>query len=160
MQELGKLLDSNEKLLWQGKPKFFPYFLGILILIIIGSLLTFALVYYIKITILNVLAFAIFIVLPLYKTAEWVFLYYAITDKRIFLQKGIIGRKFSIINKDSITNVQLQVSWYDKFFGNIGTILIHTPTSFIKSRSSVTPWPYQLNGIENPYEVFKMVKNE
>lgn len=28
MKEFDKILDENEKILWQGKPKFWPFFLN------------------------------------------------------------------------------------------------------------------------------------
>jgi uncharacterized membrane protein YdbT with pleckstrin-like domain len=64
---------------------------------------------------------------PIYKFLVYKYTYYAITNKRVIIQKGLIGRDFEIVDFDKITNAEVNVGVLDKLFGgNSGSILIST----------------------------------
>lgn len=164
MRELNKVLDNNEQVLWEGTPKFWPYFLGssigitILALFWLVIMLPFFLVALISIFTGSLfgLAFllfppfwigiALFIGLPLYQYLVHKHIYYAITDKRVIIQRGLIGRDFDSIDFDNIRNAHVNVGLFDKLFGDSGSLMISAGKMYI------------LRNIENPYDVFKNFK--
>ena len=172
MKEIDKILVEDESILWEGKPKFWPFFLSRSIFVIIIAL--FLLIPLIsaltgRIVIqgdyygTNVLAIphfwiAIFLILgtPIYVGLSLRYSHYAITTKRILFQKGIVGRDFEIADFDKITNAEVNVGVFDKLFGGrTGSIKISTAGSFTQTRKGPINKPYVISNIENPYEVFK-----
>lgn len=176
MRELDKVLDSNEKVLWEGKPIFLPYFFGgVIVAYIIYLVLGIFLFPFLLIPLLFLLFgiifastfsiwFLLFIPLLLIVIIFLIFLpgfyiglvhknlYYAITDKRAIIQGGLIGRDFKFIDFDKIANADVDVGVFDKMFNkNTGSIVIMS--------ASLGPGSVQmLKNIENPYEVFKFFK--
>jgi hypothetical protein len=89
--------------------------------------------------------------------------YYAITDKRIIMQTGWIGRDFHIMDFDQITNSYVNVGIFDKIFGkgNTGSIIIITAglTADTPGQNGLQKaFNSSLMSISNPYEVFKFFK--
>lgn len=103
---------------------------------------------------------AVFIGFPLYSILVHKHTYYAITDKRIIIQKGLIGRDFEIIDYDQVTNAEVNVGILDKLLGkNSGSILISTAGSFTYTRQGPVNKPYTLSHVKDPYHVFKFFKD-
>ncbi|MEK6952323.1 MAG: PH domain-containing protein, partial [Nanoarchaeota archaeon] len=97
--------------------------------------------------------------IPIYQILVYKHMYYAITNKRILFQKGLICRDFEMIDFDQITNAEVNVGLFDKLFGgDSGSILISTAGSFTYGRNGPVQRPYTLRNIANPYEVFKFFK--
>lgn len=96
----------------------------------------------------------------IYKWLLYKHLYYAITDKRIIIQKGVIGRDFEYIDFDQVTNSEVSVGFWDKVLKqNSGSILVSSAGSFACTRQGQQiSKPYTVSNIENPYEVFKFFK--
>ena len=169
MRELDKVLDQNEKVFWEGKPKFWPFFLS-------GFL---------------VVTFAIFLVMsgplissgissgnysfiflpyfwigvgflfggPIYQALVYRYTYYGITNKRVLIQKGLIGRDFEMVDFDQVTNAEVNIGFLDKLFGGgSGSILISTAGSFTYTRRGAVQKPYTIRNIGNPYNVFRFFK--
>ena len=177
MRELDKVLDQNEKVFWEGKPKFWPFLLGgSIITIICGLFWMVFLIPFIVIAAINIsqgglFGWGIFLLphfwvgivlvfgIPIYQILVYKHMYYAITNKRALFQKGLIGRDFEMVDFDQITNAEVNVGLFDKLFGgNSGSILISTAGSFTYGRNGPVQKPYTLRNIENPYEVFKFFK--
>lgn len=175
MRELDKVLDESEKVFWEGKPKYWPFFLGrslplaIFALFWMGFLSVFIIISFLapgpfKYIIFLTPHFWIGIILlfgpPIYNGLAYKHTYYAITDKRVILQKGVIGRDFEIVDFDQITNAEVNVGLFDTLFGKgSGSILISTAGSFTHGRHGRTiSKPYTISNIENPYKVFKFFK--
>ena len=178
MNELDKVLDKNEKVFWDGKPKFWPFVLtGIIAIQIIGlfflipSIIFIIIVFSTSNTEIANLGFAVFLFPQLwigvflvfgpliYKTLLHKRIHYAITNKRVILQKGLIGRDFEMVDFDQITNAEVNVGIIDKLFGNgSGSILISTAGTFTYGRRGIAHKPYIISNVENPYEVFKFFK--
>jgi len=177
MRELDKVLDQNEKVFWEGKPKFWPFLLGgSIITIIFGLFWMVFLIPFIVIAAINIsqgglFGWGIFLLphfwvgivlvfgIPIYQILVYKHMYYAITNKRALFQKGLIGRDFEMVDFDQITNAEVNVGLFDKLFGgNSGSILISTAGSFTYGRNGPVQKPYTLRNIENPYEVFKFFK--
>ena len=145
MRELDKILD-NEKVLWEGRPQFWPFiisnsliviFIWFFIFIFLGPFLGFffSLFFLLLMNVLgNILGAIISVLISLllffvppfiYQVFAFKRTHYAITDKRVIIQKGIIGRDFEIIDHDQITNAEVNVGIADKLFGkNSGSIFI------------------------------------
>lgn len=171
MKELDKVLGHQESVLWEGKPQFLPYFISSfivaafgLIFLVVGAI---PLVEGIRQGEWVLLAFPHFWVgvalvfgVPLYTYLAYKHIHYAITDKRIIFQSGLIGRDFKMVDFDKMTNAEVNVGILDKLFGkNSGSILISTAGTFTYSnkRGKVSK-PYQLRHVTNPYKVFKHLK--
>ena len=97
--------------------------------------------------------------IPIYQILVYKHVYYAITNKRVLFQKGLIGRDFEMVDFDQITNTEVNVGVLDKLFGGgSGSILISTAGSFTYTRRGAVQKPYTISHIDNPYEVFKFFK--
>ncbi len=178
MRELEKVLDQHERILWEGTPRFWPFLLsGSAITTIFGLFWMIILIPFIGIAVhdilfnSHVLGFGIFLLphfwlgiglvfgIPVYKILVYKHTYYAITDKRVIFQKGLIGRDFEIVNFDQITNTEVNVGVFDKLFGsNSGSILVSTAGSFTYTRQRSVQKPYIIRNISDPYNVFKILK--
>ncbi|MFC1775034.1 PH domain-containing protein [Nanoarchaeota archaeon] len=76
---------------------------------------------------------------PIYNIILHRHMHYAITNKRVIIQKGVIGRDFEMVDFDKITNAEVDVGFFDQIFGgNSGTIKIATAGSFTYTRSGPT----------------------
>jgi len=170
MRELDKVLDQNEKVFWEGKPKFWPFFLGgfagaifgIFFLVIGGIFVVQGIAsgnYFFILLPHFWIGVGFVFGVPIYKALVYKHTYYAITNKRVLLQKGLIGRDFEMVDFDQITNAEVNVGLLDILFGRkSGSILISTAGSFTYTRRGPVQKPYTISNIENPYDVFKFFK--
>lgn len=178
MKDYIRILNDNENVLWEGKPRFAPFFarsfssipVGIFILSIVWS-------YYstffnlssrlvgsqpLSINLLFMIPFAVLgisaMMSPIYRLFEYSNVYYVITDKRVLMQNGVIGRDFQIIDFDKIQSAEVNVGIVDKLLGGeSGSIYIDTGrVSF--SRNNSFSRPYILHHISKPYDVFSFFK--
>ena len=172
MDELDKILDKNEKVFWEGKPKFWAFLLSSSVPAMIFGLffMIFLIPFIIIATIKGGLwGWGIFLLphfwvgiififgIPTYQILVYKHIYYAITNKRVLYQKGLIGRDFVMVDFDQITNAEVNLGLFDKLLGgNTGSILISTAGTFTGRRGMSRP--YTLRNIENPYDVFKFFK--
>ena len=175
MNEFDKILDEKEKVLWHGRPQFFPFLFSNLTFLLLG-IFFFSFGYIQVKTHPNLLSNAdisgllLLYALPslgvffffgtfIYLAFAYRITSYAITDKRVIIQSGIIGRDFQFADFDQITNAEVQINLIDKLLGkNSGTILISTPGTFEKSKYGPVSKPYRLSSISKPYEAFKFFK--
>ena len=202
MKEIDKVLDDNEKVFWEGRPRLWPYLLtGAIPLFIFGIIWNAFLVPFVFVgwfmpkftastlpdmalqgvntvgpTKSMITAFFVgwnlflvpFVLIglwmlfgtPIYKWLLHKHLYYAITNKRLIIQKGVIGRDFEYVDFDQITNAEVRVGFWDKMVGkSTGSIYLSTAaSSSISQRQQALPLPYTLSNIDRPYEVFKFFK--
>ncbi len=155
MYEFDKVLNKGEKILWDGKPVFRPYFMGSIGLVIFGTIFFLAgLVVFIMAIVTKQYLLLLFphfwiglgiaVGVPLYRYFSYKYIAYAITNKRVLIQKGIIGRDFDFVDYDQIRNVSVDVGFFDKVFGKeSGTLEIYTGAAST----------YILENIQNPYQV-------
>jgi hypothetical protein len=152
MNEIDAIIEKGEKILWEGKPVFWPYYFPNVVLGLIA--LIFA-----------PLIFPIIIALYLfiYPILYYNVVHYAITNRRVIFQTGVIGRDFKIVELSEINNSYVNVGIVDKIFNqNTGTISVFVPGDMMylntKRGTSAVPRPNMLAHIESPYEVFKYFK--
>lgn len=171
MLEIDKILEDKEKVFWQGKPKFWPFFLsgfgtaifGLIFLIAGGVFVIQGIARgnYLFLFLPHFWIGVGFVFgIPIYKALVYKHTYYAITNKRVLIQKGLIGRDFEMLDFDQITNAEVRVGLLDIIFGRrSGSILLSTAGSFTYTRrGQAIQKPYTLSHIPDPYEVFKFFK--
>lgn len=155
---LENILESNEKILWQGKPnhkramfKTYTYCFFLAIGIMLMSM-------YVGVNFFNpahrlsVLIIVIFIALSCLlmifagkkesKNSHYIF-----TDKRIIVQNNLLGEKYKIIDYATVTDISVKVNFFDNRYGT-GTIVL---TSYARIIAS-------LYHIDKPYEAFKTMQ--
>src|SRR3989344_5466519 len=108
MSEFNKILDKNEKIAWEGRPHFGNYFLlsGFfaviaLVFLIVGFM--FQGVFY-----LFIISFVLFVIF-IARIMNYRLLAYAITNRRVILQSGIIGADYKSIDFDKIQEINVDV---------------------------------------------------
>lgn len=173
MKELDKILEADERVFWEGGPKFWPYFLtGITRTSLFGLVWMAFLTPFIIVSSSETKGLDIFLTpfllvglwvligIPIYKVLLYKRLHYAITEKRVIIQKGVIGRDFEYIDFDQVTNAEVTVGFWDKVLKqNTGSIIISSAGSFTYPRQEhPVSRPYTISNIDNPYDVFKFFK--
>lgn len=178
MKDYKQILNDNEKVLWEDKPQLTPFFasslssipIGLLVLYIVwnyyatyfnlsalqggGNSPSLTFLFMIPVMLLGISA----TISPLYRLLEFKNVYYVITDKRVLIQNGLIGRDFQIIDFDKIQSAEVRVGILDKLLGGgSGSIYIDSGRlSYSRNRSY--SHPYVLLHIAKPYEVFSFFK--
>lgn len=170
MNELDKIIEKNEKVLWEGKPVFLPYIvsrciISVIIGIVMGLLILIPLYlegspFVFGPVLVYMFIFLFFVVLiPIYNIWAYKHIHYAITNKRVLLQSGIVGRDFKIVDFDQITNAEVAVGLVDLILKkNTGSLAISTASTFIVQKGNTIPRPYLMIHIQSPYNVFKFFK--
>ncbi len=176
---LEKVIDNNEQIMWQGKPGRFLYTLGnpvfyifalfwaLVDLFIIGMIWTinrggsaFSGMggFLIPFFILHLIPVWIAIFSPIYRFFAWRKIEYAITSRRVYIMSGIIGRDFQSLEHYEIQQLFVNVGLLEKM-QNRGTIRL-TPDVTTRSRgsNSRTTSGHRLKNIENPYDVYNLLK--
>ena len=176
MNETAKVINQDEKIIWQGQPQFWPYLMGSFGTIIFGFFWCAFLspfIYYFfmgKAPFLAWVIFSPFILIgiycvlfsPLYSFLVYKFIWYVITDKRIILQSGLVGRDFDYLDFDKVENATVDVGVVDKVFGrNSGNVLINRTLVAESSRAgggTSTEALFIFIHITDPYAVFELLK--
>ena len=162
------ILDNDEKIVEKFKPNFTrfvllssifiaifltPFFVvGLFILLggedgLIGGLVT-----------LIFAAFALLIT-PLTNSVRYKKTAYCYTNKRVIIRTGFIGADFEAIDFDMIGGMNVKVDFLDKLVKpNTGTIIFASPASPMIQNGQGGRSGYSFLHIENPYEVYKRVK--
>jgi hypothetical protein len=90
----------------------------------------------------------------------WLFLSYknvgyAITDKRVVIRTGLFGIDYQIIDHDKLDNIRVNINPIENMIG-VGSIIFNT--GVMSSGKHPSPVEASFLGIENPYEVFRRLK--
>lgn len=168
MTTVQDVLDPKEKIVWQGKPKFWPFIWPSFFAILFGlffmaiPLFIFAVDGDVFILLFPHfwIGLAIAIGAPLYAILVHKHVEYVITEKRVLIKKGLIGRDFDSIDFEKIQDVSVNVGLVDKIFGT-GTIVATSAGAlqFPQGRGMIRGMPGSLfKSIEKPYDVYKLLK--
>lgn len=171
LPEFDSIMNEGEKILWFGKPKFIPYIFSDFVPGIFT--LSFGIIW--LLVSINIKPdnkalgadwnyFWLFGLLPIlqvfYSLLNKILSYsntaYAYSDRRVMMRSGFIGTDFKIIDYDKISDIEVTVSVIERMY-NVGTIRFfsgRTQTDEGNTTKLYDMW----TAIENPYEVFKMVK--
>ena len=163
------ILDNDEKIVEIFKPNFVRYVVLSSIFVIVFSI-PFLLVGFLTvfngddsfiagIVFLSVAAFLL-LPMPLFNFVRYKKTAYCYTNKRVLIRTGFIGADFEAIDFDMIGGMNVKVDFMDKLVKpNTGTIIFASPASpMIQNGQSVGRAGYSFLHIENPYEVYKRVK--
>lgn len=162
MNEIGKILEKNEKFEWDDKPKYSAYITSIIMGLIFLSIVGTAIIIFGKQSQLWFIALAAICLFSLIiGQLRYNATHYAITNKRVIIQTGIIGRDFKSIDYDQIQNASVDVGLLGIMFG-VGTIKIFTgemesySSGSGKNRTTGMRSKYDtLNYISDQYAVLK-----
>lgn len=169
------MLDINEHLIWEGKPDRVTYVIGqpffYLIALVWGafdSIFIFAFMqgdgfgsmgfFIIPFFLLHLMPVWIAIIGPIYRFINWNYIEYAITDKRIYIASGIIGRDIKLVEFSQVREPSVRVGIIEKL-RNCGTVRL-TPFSRADNsgNNTISIQAGALHHISEPYEVFKRIK--
>jgi len=177
MENISEVLDKNERILWQGKPAFLPFAFGRLFKAFLALFMLAGAIFYIFYTAMYInhwpttdtitlivftlgifspllLVLLFFVVAGFIRAFVWKVTEYAVTDKRIILKSGIIGREFRMIDFDKVSNIEVHVDFVDKLFRkNTGSLYIYGNFSNLPLNK-----PYLVEHVMDPYNIFKGVK--
>jgi hypothetical protein len=204
--EVSKILDANEKVLWQGKPNFLLFaisrtvscgcmaiFFSIFFSVFAGTFGTMILGFLgastlrspvdrvtgsvaipspttsseanTLLTTSTSVAGIIFLCWVLFLVFVYILVLlsyrnyaYVITTKRVIITKGVIGKDIKMLDYDKIQNIEVNVGLFDKLLmQNTGTISFFTG-EYTTTKNGMVPTKDIFESVENPYEVFKQVK--
>ena len=167
LPKFESIRDSDEELLWVGKPTLIPFILsavgGVFVPLIIVGLFVFVFTQPdVEVTGLPMpgLIAIIFIISGLFPLIIRLFVYsntaYAYSNKRIMIRTGFIGTDFKTIDYDKISDIEVNVNVIERIF-NVGTILFFSGRSLSSKKNSdilTNRWI----AIKEPYEIYKQVK--
>jgi hypothetical protein len=164
--QLKDILDSDENVLWEGKPVFIPFIASGLPLLgfgILWGIMDYG-IFSNSFTSSNpsfLIPFFLLHLAPLwmgiFNVIRLLFIFnntlYASTNKRIILRTGFWGIDFKSIDYDKILDIRVDVNPFENMF-RVGTIKINTGLTGNKG----APIYDSIGAIQNPYGVFKQIK--
>jgi len=168
LPEFDSVKDNDEEIIWTGKPKFIPYLfsgLGIGLYLIGFGIVWLLITLNIKPENDSTGGYAwLFGFLPLlqglFTFLKKLFSFsntaYAYSNKRVMMRTGFIGTDFKTIDYDKISDIEVTVNVIERMY-NVGTIKFfsgRTQTDEGNTSKLYNSW----FAIENPYEIFKLVK--
>lgn len=184
-EKFEKILGENERVIKIYRPKRLKFFLGrvfgslfsclflIIFIVIVALLASSDLEFFdesgnpaeipftiITIILVCILAFIILIsvIIPL---IEYKNIYYALTNKRVIIRRGIIGVDFRSLDLENIGAINVDVTFVDKLLHqNTGTLSFGSNSMPMIQMSNGTSqmYGYSFRDIEDPYRVYKEIK--
>ncbi|AEW00295.1 hypothetical protein A4D02_23490 [Niastella koreensis] len=169
LPEFESVKDYDEEILWTGKPKLLPYilngigpFLFTLLIAICWISFTnnfmkasgtapFPLIWLGGLVPLVFGSFAFLNRLLSYRNTA-----YAYSNKRIMIRTGFIGTDFKTVDYDKIVEMEVRVNVIERM-NNVGTIRFFSGSTQTDDGHTTKTYDKWI-AIENPYEVFKLVK--
>lgn len=95
---------------------------------------------------------------PFYRLLSWHNVEYALTDKRVYLVSGTLGRDIVSIELRDIQNLSVNVNPLENLF-HLGTIQL-TPdkSTYSSSNRRRVHYGHRFKNIQEPYEVYHQIK--
>lgn len=172
---IRSMLDIGEQLVWEGKPDRVTYVIGqpffYLLALVWGafdSIFIFAFAsgeafgssmgfFIIPFFLLHLMPVWIAIIGPVYRFINWKYIEYAITDKRIYIASGIIGRDIKLVEFSQVREPSVRVGIIEKL-RNCGTVRLNPFSQPNSGNNMMSLQSGALLHISDPYEVFKRIK--
>lgn len=175
---LERMLDTNEQVVWKGKPKRWIYTLGSPMMYVIAAFwLLFDVFFFqrfmsissffdrknssfffmITFIILHLTPVWIAIFGPIYRFFAWRSVEYIVTTRRVYLQSGLIGKDITSLGLYEIQNLTVNVGALEKM-GNCGTVRLTPDYSTGTGDNRTTRHGYRMLHIDQPYEVYNLIK--
>jgi membrane protein YdbS with pleckstrin-like domain len=169
LPEFDSVKDNDEEILWTGKPKFVPYILsgiGVALFTIAFGIVWLILAMNSKTEDESGMNsfFWFFGIIPLLQ-GLYVFLTrlfsfsntaYGYSNKRVMMRTGFIGTDFKTIDYDKISDIEVTVNIIERMY-NVGSIRFFSGRTQSDEGNTTKLYDCWFS-IENPYEIFKMVK--
>ena len=168
MDELDKIINPKEKVLWKGKPEYTPYMIGSVLMALISSI--FIIVVFLilgtlflpngKYILIAIIVPLLFITILLFANLSFKATHYAVTNKRLIYQTGIIGRDFISVDYDKIQNASVAVGLIGVMFktGNVNVFTGKMKTIRSKHGSRTISVHDTFKHINKPYEILKLIQ--
>ncbi len=170
------MMDSNEYQLWEGKPEKVTYIIGnpvMYVVALVWGAFDFAFIgmmfgvggglpmgfglFMIPFFLLHLMPVWIAVGGPIYRAINWNYIHYVLTDKRIYIQSGIIGRDINVVEFMAISEPEVNVGLIEKLRG-CGTIRLTPGVYRDRQGNQRTTNKGALLHIEDPYNVYKRIK--
>jgi len=157
MKKDNNFFDPNEKIIWQGRERFFPRFVFLILykfLIAFGIFVVGGMIIVLGDNsdgLISLFLGLVFLMLcyMIYMIMLNGSIHYIITDKRVIGYIGIIRKKFKFIDFDKIQNIDIKISFSDRLAGgNTGSIIIMSASETL-----------HFYHVANSFEVVKILKN-
>ncbi len=162
MYEIPNVLEPKEEVLWNSKPKYSAYMLsGIIGSIIAGGLVgVFCGMFSSSVVIGIIAGIVVLAVVLVIVNMAYNRTHYAITNKRVIFQSGIIGRDFKSIDYDRIQNASVNVGLIGVMFkvGNIHVFTGEMETVNTGKTSHMRPKYDSFQYVPEPYNVLKVLQ--
>jgi uncharacterized membrane protein YdbT with pleckstrin-like domain len=168
--EFASVKDDDETIFWTGRPRFVPFIAQGIPFLIFGLIWgAFDSMFFSQFNALGgmqgfMFLFMLLHLFPFYGSIlnmlRLILVYrntfYAYTDKRLMLRSGFFGIDFKAIDYDKIQNLEVNVNPLERFL-NVGSIKVFTG-EYQTTKNGTRAIFSQFTAIENPYEVFKQIK--
>ena len=170
---IESIVDDNERILWRGKPDIVLYIVGnpaiYLVAIFWGLFDLFLISDFLKdAQFLNGFIFIFFlfhlfhvwfaIIGPIFRLINYRTVEYAITDKRVYVSRGIFGRDINTLEHREITNLSVDVNFLENI-RKVGTLnLFYNANVNGAFNYRVSSDANRFISIEDPYGVYKLLK--
>lgn len=167
--EFEAVIEPGEKILWTGRPVFWPFVLHAVPILIFGllwglfdlgilghaasgskgrtDLFMYVFIFLHAFPAWGSIGYAIYLMLVFGNTV------YGYTNRRLLMRSGVIGTSFKSIDYDTIQELDVNVGIIDRLFGT-GSIRAYSGRTTSKGARI---WD-QFVSIANPYDVFKAIK--
>lgn len=172
---IDNMLDPGERVLWRGVPHRGLYILGSIGLLIFatfwgmfdlgfitiirmagdggGTIGLFAIPFFA----LHLMPVWVAVFGILYRAMAYHNVEYVITDKRVYSASGLFGIDVVTVEHRDISNLTVDVNPLEKLAG-VGTIRLTPDVATGSGKGRRVTKGYRLEHIENPYEVFRQLK--
>lgn len=173
-QELQHILGSDETILWTGKPRLLPWLLDRISVSILFTLFGAAMIGlgYLLLDspnggmqsfsiVAGVGAILLIIALGglIREFLLWRRMTYALSNRRIIVQSGIVGRDFVTTDYDQLTDISVNINVTDKLCGgNTGSLMFATASGTSATAQTAGYTTNQFTHIPDPYTVFNYFK--
>jgi hypothetical protein len=166
INEIDKILDPNEEIFWRGRPKYSAFILKAAPVVIFGLFwCSFLVPFYWALFTGQMPILALVVIIPhtliglgmlggpLWASLVYPYIEYAITSKRIIVKSGFFARNFYTADYSELTDVSVNIGLLGRLT-NTGDIRFTSGAGIFTEKTLHK----HLSGIENPHEVFKLLK--
>lgn len=171
---IKELLDIGEDIIWEGKPDKVTYVIGHPFMYIVALVwFSFDMFFIMGISSTGapsemawfLVPFFMFHLMPVwitvggvfYRLINWKYINYVITEKRIYMEAGIIGRDVKTIAFSDIHEPEVRVGFIEKLRG-CGSINLTPYSASRNSGNQTSMFRGTLQHIYDPYVVYKLIK--
>jgi hypothetical protein len=170
---VDEILNSDEQILWQGKPALLPFFAGAIVSFLLGVGLlailahlvgrqqvgqqTDLVVAFLFLSPFLLVSFLLAVAYPIWRVLAYLRLSYAITTQRVVCQSGVIEHDVAMVDFDQIVHADADVDLIDIFlgFGRTGSVRLTTRAPSDTEQDDADETPHVLSHIPHPYDVFR-----